>query len=296
MEWNPFLKKLLYPPLWLLLPLTAGCAAGLAYIFLQGMEAHPIAYAVYAVSFYTLCAATVYCVTVLPGQLRNMRRKFSESRLGSRYLSDRSYRARISLHVSFTVYLLYTALNLFLFFRMDSWWFLVLTVYYGIMAILRFLLMRYILRHEPGADLRKEWSRSRLCAAILLLVNLCLSGSVLMILYQDKGSDYPGMMIYVMALYTFYSTIHALVDLPRYRKLGSPILSTAKVVSFCAALVSMLNLETAMFAQFGADMAPEHQRIFIILTGAGVSIAIVTLSIHLIVKATKERRRTHHGS
>ena len=116
-----------------------------------------------------------------------------------------------------------------------------------------------------------------------------------MILYQSKGYDYPGIMIYVMALYTFYSTIHAVVDIVKYRTLGSPVMSTAKIVSLSSALVSMLNLETAMFAQFGGEMSPESQRIFIILTGAGVSVAVVSLSVMLIIKATKAIRRDQNG-
>ena len=72
-------------------------------------------------------------------------------------------------------------------------------------------------------------------------------------------------------------------------------MTTAKIVSLSAALVSMLNLETAMFAPFGRDMTPEAQRIFIILTGAGVSITIVTLSVILIANANKEIRRINNG-
>ena len=72
-------------------------------------------------------------------------------------------------------------------------------------------------------------------------------------------------------------------------------MTTAKIVSLSAALVSMLNLETAMFAQFGASLSPEDQRIFIILTGAGISITVVTLSALLIVRATKEIRRENDG-
>ena len=72
-------------------------------------------------------------------------------------------------------------------------------------------------------------------------------------------------------------------------------MSTAKIVSLCGALVAMLNLETAMFARFGADMSMENQRIFIILTGAGVSIAVVTLSVILIVNANNEIRRIKDG-
>ena len=102
-------------------------------------------------------------------------------------------------------------------------------------------------------------------------------------------------MIYVMALYTFYALTMSIVDIVKYRKMGSPVMSTAKIVSLSAALVSMLNLETAMFAQFGAEMSPENQQIFIILTGAGISITVITLSAILIVRATKEIRREKYG-
>ena len=99
-----------------------------------------------------------------------------------------------------------------------------------------------------------------------------------------------------MAAYTFYTTIHAIVDIVKYRKLGSPVMSTAKIVSLSAALVSMLNLETAMFAQFGGEMPARDQRIMIAATGGGISVIVVTLSVLLIVKATKEIRSCNHGT
>ena len=102
-------------------------------------------------------------------------------------------------------------------------------------------------------------------------------------------------MIYVMALYTFYSTIYAIVEILKHRSMESPVMSTVKIVSLSAALVSMLNLETAMFAQFGADMAQRDQNLMIILTGAGISVIVVTLSVMLIVKAKKEIRRAKNG-
>ena len=65
----------------------------------------------------------------------------------------------------------------------------------------------------------------------------------------------------------------------------------AKIINMAAALVSMLSLETAMFSQFGTEMSPEDQRIMIMLTGAGVSVIIVTMSVYSIVKNTKEIKR-----
>ena len=191
--------------------------------------------------------------------------------------------------------MLYVGINVWSWHMMGSYWFLVLAVYYVIMAVMRYLLVRYVRIQKIGTSILKEWKRSRVCAYILLLINISLSGAVLMILYQSKGYDYPGILIYVMALYTFYSTIHAIVDIIRYRSLGSPVMSTAKIVSLSSALVSMLNLETAMFAQFGGDMSPENQRIFIILTGAGVSVTVIVFSVILIQRATKEIRRESNG-
>ena len=295
MDWKKMGKKLLFPPVWLVVLLVIISAVALTFIFVKGMEKSIPAYMAYVLAFYTLSIVTVFCVMVLPKKYSTMKRKIYDNPLGNRFMTDRVFRTNVSLGVSFAVSMLYVGMNLWSWHMLGSYWFMVLAVYYVIMAAMRCLLVRYVHIQKIGTSILGEWKRSRVCAYILLLINLSLSGAVLMILYQSKGYDYPGVMIYVMALYTFYSTIHAVVDIVRYHKLGSPVMSTAKIVSLSGALVSMLNLETAMFAQFGAEMSVEHQHLFIILTGAGVSITIITLSVILIVKATKAIRREKYG-
>ena len=295
MDWKKLGKKLLFPPIWLMVILVIISAVALTLIFVKGLEESIPAYIVYVLAFYTLTVVTIFCAMVLPKQYSTIKQKIYDNPLGNRYMTDRVFRTNISLSISFVISMLYVGINLWSWHALGSYWFMVLAVYYVIMAVMRYLLVRYVRIQKIGTSILGEWKRSRVCACILLLINLSLSGAVLMILYQSKGYDYPGIMIYVMALYTFYSTIHAVVDIVKYRKMGSPIMSTAKIVSLSAALVSMLNLETAMFAQFGGDMTPEHQRIFIILTGAGVSLTIVTLSVILIVNANKAIRRIEDG-
>ena len=295
MDWKKLGKKLLFPPIWMMVILIFASAVALTLIFVNQMEQSIPAYIVYILAFYTLCAVTIFCVMVLPKQYSAIKQKIYGNPLGNRYMTDRVFRTNISLSVSFVISMLYVGINLWSWHMLGSYWFMVLAVYYVIMAVMRFLLVRYVRIRKIGADILSEWKRSRICAYILLLINLSLSGAVLMILYQHRGYDYPGVMIYVMAMYTFYALTMSIVDIVKYRKMGSPIMSSAKIVSLSAALVSMLNLETAMFAQFGGDMAPENQRIFIILTGAGISITVVTLSVILIVRATKEIRRENYG-
>ncbi|MBR0446249.1 MAG: hypothetical protein IIX23_03025 [Oscillospiraceae bacterium] len=295
MDWKKFGKKLLFPPVWLMVILVVICAAALPFIFLNSMEQTVPAYIAYGLAFYTLSVVCLSCILVLPKQYRAIRDGIYNNPLGNRFMTDRVFRIKLSLSASLAVSMLYAIVHIGSWYLLRSWWFIVLSAYYAIMAVMRFLLVRYVRIQKIGTSILGEWKRSRICACILLLINLSLSGAVLMILYRDMGYDYPGIMIYVMALYTFYAFIHAIVDIVRYRKLGSPVMSTAKIVSLSGALVSMLNLETAMFAQFGGEMTPQNQHLFIILTGAGISITVVTLSVILIVTATKAIRREKHG-
>ena len=296
MDWKKIGRTVLFPPVWLMALLVIASAAALIFIFVRGLERSILAYAVYVLAFYTLSVVSVFCALVLPKQYSAIKQKIYDNPLGNRYMTDRVFRTDVSLSVSLVINMLYVGIHVWSWYMLRSYWFLVLAVYCAIMAVMRYLLVRYVRIQKIGTSMLGEWKRARVCAYILLLVNLSLSSAVLMILYQSRGYDYPGILIYVMAVYTFYSTIHAVVDLVKYRKLGSPIMSTAKIVSLSAALVSMLNLETAMFAQFGGEMTPETQRIFIILTGAGVSIVVVTLSVLLITKATKAIRSGNNGN
>lgn len=287
MDWKTLGKKLIFLPIWLMVLLVIACGALLLLVFLNGWEESFIAYGVYVVSFYTLSVVTVFCIFELPPRYRKLKKRIYDHPIGNRYMTDPEYRTKVSLNISLGINLLYIGLNLLSWYLMRSWWFIVLAVYYLTLSLMRVLLVGYARKNEISTGSRKAWRRSKTCGCILLLVNLSLSGAVLMILYQNRGFDYAGILIYVMAMYTFYSTIHAIIEIIKHRKFNSPVMATANIISLSAALVSMLNLETAMFSQFGAEMALEHQRLMIMLTGAGVSITVIALSVLLIVRATR---------
>ena len=288
MVWKNIGKKLLFPPVWLMIVLAIISAVSLVFVFVKGLHESPVAYAVYIISFYTFSVICVFFAMVLPKRYKAIKQKVYNNPIGYRYMTDVQFKNHVSLYCSLAVNLLYIGTNIFSACFYDSAWFAIFAVYYIILAIMRFLLVRYINKNKLGEQRLMELRRSRLCAIILTTLNLVLSGAVLMILYQNRGFHYNGILIYVMAMYTFYVTVTAIIDLIKYRKYNNPILSTSKVIKMAAALVSMLSLETAMFSQFGEEMSPENQRIMIALTGAGVSIIIVTMEVYMIVRTTKE--------
>ncbi len=298
MEWRKLCRGLLFPPVWIIVILTVISSAGLVLVFTRNLEQSIAAYIIYVVSFYTLAVLCIFFALIVPGKYRNLRQKIYASPLGSRYMTDAAFRTNIWLHISLAINLLYAGVNVLSFILYRSMWFVCLAVYYSILAVMRFLLARYARRNGFGRNIEGELRRTVICSCILLTVNFALSGSVLMMLYQEKGYEYDGIMIYVMAAYTFYITVNAIVGLIRSRRQNSPAITMTRVISLSAALVSMLSLETAMFSAFGQDMEPDSKWLMIALTGAGVSICIIAMAVYMIVKSIhdiKKLKGEHNG-
>lgn len=288
MDWQAFWKKIVFPPIWLMVLLFFVSAAALPFVFIKGLDETPVAYIVYVIAFYTVCVVSVFCGVVLPKQYKNIREKLYANPVAYRYMTDATFKTHVKLYASLAANLLYVAVNILSWYLYRSMWFVVLAVYYVILAVMRFLLVRHVHVHGLGKNRLGELRRARLYSFILLTLNFVLTGAVMMILYQNKGFEYHGILIYVMASYTFYMTTHAIVDLIKYRRYHNPVMTTSKIIALSAALVSMLALETAMFSQFGADMAPGNKWLMIALTGAGVSIVVIVMSVYMIVKTAQE--------
>lgn len=289
-KWKEAGKKLLVVPGWLLVFMILFSTATLVMIFVNNLSESPLAYVVYVVSFYTLTVFCIACWKTFPEYYRSIKEWLYANRYAKRYLTDAAYKTQVNLHTSLAFNLLYVATNAVSAALYHSAWFMVFAVYYGIMAMMRFLLVRYVGKNQLGESYLAELKRSRACAYMLLTVNLTLSAVVLMMVYYNKGFHYRGFLIYVMAVYTFYATTSAVKDLVKYQKYHSPVMSVSKVIKLTQSMFSMLFLETAMFAQFGQDTPPKTRRIMIMVTGAGVSIVVAGMALYMIIRTTKKIR------
>ena len=287
-DWKEIGKKLIFLPMWLIILLTIISTVALVEIFVNGWDMSPFANVIYVLSFYTLAVICIACWKILPHYYKAVRSKLQENKYIDRYMTDAVFKSNVGLYRSLAINLIYVVVNAVSGYVYQTYWFGIFAVYYAIIAMMRFLLVKYVMKHSIGNNHFGELKRARFCAYILMTVNLALSGAVLMMVYFDRGFSYQGFLIYVIAMYTFYITATAIIDMVKYRKYKSPILSITKVIKLASALFSMLFLETAMFAQFGAETSPETKRIMIMLTGAGISITVVAMAIYMIVKTSKE--------
>lgn len=251
--------------------------------------------AVAYISYFLSAYAFVISITGVAGIVRFVRqgidqhplvRKALGVPLVSRYLQEDLFRAETGLYQGFFINLLYAGIKLFSGILYRSVWFVTLAFYYILLAAMRVSLLHYV--RKTGKSKISEWKRYRLCGIILLFMNIVLTGIVILVIRQNSGFEYPGMLIYVMAMYAFYAAITAVRNVVKFRRYGSPVLSAAKVVNLTAALVSMLSLETAMLTQFGAADDPMFRQVMTASTGAGISIIVLGMAVFMIVRSTKQ--------
>ncbi len=298
-RFKEILKKLFILP-----PLPTVIIAVPSFVFVFVMlsmgEDGTLAYIAYILSAY----AMIITVTGFSKIVRTARRGFYElplikkirsNPLGDRLLEDAVFRSELSLHGGLAVNILYAALNLFSGIRYQSAWFIALAFYYAFLSAMRAMLVAHIHHTAIGKDIPSELRRYRSCGIVLLLMNQALAGIVIYIVNQNKGFEYPGLLIYAMAMYTFYITITAIVNVIRFRKHGSPVLSAAKIINLTAALVSMLSLETAMLAQFDSGR-PGFRRIMTAASGGGVCIIVLGMAIYMIFRSSKQLKQFRAGS
>ncbi|MGN0350622.1 MAG: hypothetical protein ACI4ES_03140 [Roseburia sp.] len=206
-----------------------------------------------------------------------------------RYLSEKTFRAEISLYPSLFINLFYAGIKLFSGIRYQSVWFGTLAVYYILLAVMRFSLLYHVRKRERRQKNQiSELKICRSCGVILMILDWALTGMVVLVISKNSGFEYPGMFIYVMALYTFYVVITAVVNVIKFRKHENPAISAAKVINLTAALVSMFSLETAMLTQFGADRDAAFRQMMSAATGAGMSILILGMALVMIVRTTNQ--------
>ena len=205
-----------------------------------------------------------------------------------KYTTDIIFKTTANLYCSLVINMFVAGTNLFSGIYYHSFWFGTLAVYYIFLAFMRFVLLQHVKVYSVSRNLVSEFKQYRFCGIILLLLNIALSGVVILVIQQNKSFRYMGILIYIMAIYAFYSIGLAIYNIIKFRKLRSPILSASKVVNFIVALVSMFALETAMLAQFTTTRNSHFKQIMLTITGIIVCITSLTITVYMIIHGSQQ--------
>lgn len=284
MNWKKLIKALLYPRMGIMLLLIPISACALIYAFSYLQSNDPVCIAVYTLSAYALA---VWCLRI-PRCIRLLRRFKHNNKYAALWLKNTRLRVNITLSATFIWNSAYALLQFGLGLYHRSLWFFSLFGYYFLLAFMRLMLVRYSARHEPGEIMRMELGRYRICGWVFLLMNLALSSMIFFMIYGSAAPQHGVIVTIAMAAYTFTSLTMSIINVVKYRKYNSPVYSASKAISLAAACVSLLTLERTMLGTFsGEKMAPDIQRLFLLLSGLAISVFIVAMAIYMIIKASR---------
>lgn len=287
MNWKKLGKNLLFPHLALLLFLLPVSVVALVWAMVTLPETSLLRIGAYVLAFYTLC---IWCLQA-PKLVRALGRLRRENPYVLRWLSDARLRVNVTLTGSVLWNGAYAALQLGLAIVYRSAWFYSLAGYYLCLVVMRLFILRHTLGHHPGVQMGRELKLYRRCGWSFLAMNLALSGVMLFLIRDSRGTRHHEIVTIAMAAYTFTSLIMAIVNVVKCRKYNSPALSASKAISLAAACVSMLTLESTMLVTFEkGKMTPQVQSLFLALSGGAVSMGIIIMAVYMIAHSNEKMK------
>lgn len=292
------LHTLLHPAKWVRYSLPPAAFAALILIFASEQTESALAYPVYLMSAYSL-AVLIAALPVLAKRIRQhkanllnrskLMQKIASSAFVDQYLHDPAFRGSVSIYQGMIVYFLYVLFRIATGIRYASVWFISMAVYYMVLGGLRAYLISSYRRREAGG-LSFEYCCYRRTAWLLFLLNIPMGGMIVLMVRTNSSFFYPGYIIYLSALYTFYTMAVSIVNLVKFRKLGSPILSAAKVLNFVSAMMSILGLQTAMISRFSVN-GENYRGLMNAVTGGFVYGIVVMIAVYMLLHSRKIRKK-----
>lgn len=248
---------------------------------------------VYIFAAVSLTAACICLYNDLRnGVIEKLLMTVKKTSFGAQFLEDYTFRTILTTMPSFIINVAYTVYNGVIGIVNQSSWFITMAVYYSLLGVMRYHAVntgRKISRMKDQKLIRKkELAVIKTDGILLLLLNLALSGVVLLTIEKGRAKAYSEIMAISIAAYTFYKTTMAVINMVKVRKMQSPILITIRNIGVADALVSILTLQTTMLASFQNTSNLDVNRMNA-LTGMAVCILIALLGISMIYYASKRK-------
>lgn len=193
----------------------------------------------------------------------------------------------VALYGTFFYNSVYSVFTLILGILHSSSWYLSISIYYILLAVMRFSLLYYLRSNKAGENVISELKRFKLCGILLLLMNTALSGMTFYRTIENRDFRHRGATAVALGIFTVFLFTVSIINIVKYKKFNSPVLFAAKLVSFTSALVSMLSLETAIISRFGTVLNDGIQKAITGVSAFTVLAIITYIGIFMFVKGTK---------
>ena len=219
------------------------------------------------------------------------RKIISKTSITKRLYDDRFYRTVFFTYFSLGINVIYSIAYAIMGIYKHSPWHGTLAAFYIFLSIMRFIVLwaDYQIKREAHKRDRYVyiWREYLVVGILLTFITFIFLGVVILIINDEGGRSYPGLFIYVICIYTFAKVIFAVKNLFYARKKRAPVIAMLRYIGQADALLSILSLQTAMFASFLETSAENisFMHTMNMATGIVVSLLIAFIGITMIIRA-----------
>lgn len=153
-----------------------------------------------------------------------------------------------------------------------SWWLFILGIYYLVLSVVRF----FVLRSKA-----EKYRIAKFTGWMLIMLSIALIGIVILSVVRDRGHELHMFVMIAMAAYAFTKVTLAIINLVKVRSSKPATLIALRNVSLADALVSIFALQRSMLVSFGG-MAEEKIVIMNAIIGFVVCVIVFLLGINLV--------------
>ena len=228
----------------------------------------------------------VYTMVIFAPKMKDNTIKFLQRHnFTNKLLVDYGYRTIVSAIFSFILNVAYISLILVMAIMSKPAWYFIITFYYIILAFMKGNVLHS--KRKYGTDI-KQARALRFSGIMFVVMTIVFSGVLVLIYKTNRHFEYTGLLIYAVAVFTFYKLTLAIYNIFKARKQNDLYIENIRNINLANALISIIILQVAMFQAF----APKHNLGFAnALTGAGVSAIILLLGVLMIIKANKRLKQ-----
>ncbi len=183
--------------------------------------------------------------------------------------------------VSLLFNMVYSAYHIIFGIITHSWWFFTIGIYYAILSIVRFVVLRY-----KG----KKRFVIRFTGIMLMVLSISLVGTVILAFVKDRGTEFHLIVMLAIAVYAFTKITLATIKWIKARKSKSVKLIILRNISFADAFVSIFSLQRSMLVSF-EGMSETEIRIMNVATGSAVCIIVFLLGLNLVQQKRLIKRK-----
>lgn len=252
-----------------LLVLDTDFKLGLLQYVLWGLSATALTYFVYSI-VVLVPKIKNNCITIL------RKYKFTTAMLDSF-----GFRTIVFSIFSFVLNIAYVVFQGVFAIVTGSAWYFSITAYYLTLSLMKGNIFHSLTRYNTP---QKSMRAYRYCGIMFIVLTLAMLGMIVLIYTSNMYFEYAGMMIYVVAAYTFYNLTMSIINIFKARKQDDLYVQSIRNINLVTSLVSIFVLQVAMFQAF----SPINNTSFANgLTGACISLLVLALGIFMINKSNK---------